>query len=400
MPCLVRVALISTALIFGHSSSSHAANLSPEQIVIPAMEAKAWETTGAPAEFLNLPGFEHGIMRLKSGSALLRNTIFKNGTIDFDIRLNGHGILGLKFRRQPNGDAEAFFLRPQVNCATSEDCVQYMPYWNKAYEWDLYPEYQKAAPLNSNGWSHIRLVISGQRMRAFVNGTAALDVQRLAGPSNPGLISIGGPADYANLQIRPDSVDALSPKPVTTKRDGDPRFIRDWLVSPRFTLGNAIDAKTQVPIGQPLRFEPMTSSAKAWRFVTAEPKGLVNLSREVGSSPDPAAISAVWLKSDIISDRNQTKWIDFGWAREAWVYLNGKLIYADKNLYGIAGYSKTPDGRLALTNGRFALALRRGKNEIAVAIDDNFPGGSQHFGWGFEMRAHDMRGLHFTRPSK
>jgi hypothetical protein len=85
----------------------------------------------------------------------------------------------------------------------------------------------------------------------------------------------------------------------------------------------------------------------------------------------------------IHADHDLIKHVDMGWTREIWVFVNGKLALQSKNLYGIKGASKEPGGRLSLTNGSFDLALQKGANQVVVAIDDNFAGGQQHWGWGW-----------------
>ena len=40
-----------------------------------------------------------------------------------------------------------------------------------------------------------------------------------------------------------------------------------------------------------------------------------------------------WIKTTIESDKAQTIHTSFGWVREAWVFVNGKQVFADKNLY-------------------------------------------------------------------
>jgi hypothetical protein len=88
------------------------------------------------------------------------------------------------------------------------------------------------------------------------------------------------------------------------------------------------------------------------------------------------------------SDRKQTKKVDIGWTRELWVFVNGKLAYADKNLFDQEGARKTPDGRCSLENGAFTLPLEAGDNEVAVAIANDF------FGWGVMLRLADPEGVH------
>ncbi len=74
------------------------------------------------------------------------------------------------------------------------------------------------------------------------------------------------------------------------------------------------------------------------------------------------------------------------------MYINGRKVFAGRNLYGTPT-SRGPDGRLSLDDGALDLPLKKGRNELVVALDDNFSGG-QHFGWGFAMRLDSLNGLH------
>ena len=124
--------------------------------------------------------------------------------------------------------------------------------------------------------------------------------------------------------------------------------------------------------------------------MSTERNGLVNLSREYGRPvPEPNRALA-WLKTTIASDRKQMKNVEIGWTRELWVYVNGKRVYADKNLFEQEESRKAPDARCSLENGSFALPLEAGDNEVAVAIANNF------FGWGMMMRLPDTDGNHLA----
>jgi hypothetical protein len=107
--------------------------------------------------------------------------------------------------------------------------------------------------------------------------------------------------------------------------------------------------------------------------------------------PLPAPNRAVaWLKTKINSDSRQAKKVNIGWTREVWVFVNGKLAYADKNLFEQEDARKFPDARCSLENGAFSLPLEAGENEVAVAIANNF------FGWGFKLHFADMEGVHLA----
>jgi len=73
------------------------------------------------------------------------------------------------------------------------------------------------------------------------------------------------------------------------------------------------------------------------------------------------------------------------------VFVNGKQVFADKNLYQPPAARKNPDGRCSLENGSFTLPLNKGKNEITMAIANNF------YGWGAILRLADVNGLHLEQ---
>ncbi len=349
-----------------------------------------WDAASADAVFAKSQDAPDGELDLKHGSADLKNVSFSNGTIEFDIGLVGHGILGVKFRARDKDNADVLYFRPQPNCATSDDCIQYMPLEHGAFEWDLFPQYQAAAPINSNGWNHIRMVIAGKRMKVFVNGQASpsLAVDDLEGPASIGTIGVHGPANFRNFKVTPA---ASAPSDVATPPAAD--FIRNWQVSDPVRQSTAMDAVLKASVGTTPAYASMPPASARWKSIQAEPQGLVDLSREVGSQKDGAAISLAWLTTTLVSDRDQVKTVHIGFVREIWVYSNGKPVYQDRNLYGVPGASKAPDGRFSIGNGSFSLPLHKGRNQIAVAVDDNLPDNAQHYGWGFAMRLDDPAGV-------
>jgi hypothetical protein len=82
--------------------------------------------------------------------------------------------------------------------------------------------------------------------------------------------------------------------------------------------------------------------------------------------------------------------VNIGWTREVWLFVNGKLVYADKHLFELEGARKFPDARCSLENGVFTLPLEAGDNEVAVAIANDF------FGWGLMLRLADPEGVHLA----
>jgi len=350
-----------------------------------AMTASHWKTEGN-AEFIKKDGFDSlelkpgsAALKVMTGRAVLNDLTFRNGTLEYDVETTGSMGAGFAFRRRDKDTYEDFYLRPRPNCAAAPDCVQYAPETHGVLLWDLFPQYQSAAPLKESGWNHVKLVVSGRRMNVFINGAMAptLKIGSLEGDALEGGLMFEGPGIFANLTVTPNAVEGLSPKPEKDATASDRRYVRTWQIAPFSALAND---------RQPT-FGDLPSPAAAWHTVVAERGGLVNVSREYGL-PLPRPDRAVaWLKTTITANKDQTKRVEIGWNRELWVFVNGTKVYEDKNLYQPASARKTPDGRCSLENGSFSLPLRAGKNEIVAAVANNF------YGWAVIMRLDDTKGV-------
>jgi hypothetical protein len=377
--------VIAAAFAFGFCSASilgqahkEAAPARGSQSLTIAMTADRWQTK-ENAEFVRQLGFFHGLMRLNSGDAVLKDVTFSDGTIEFDVNTIGRGAPGIAFRQQDDKNFELLYLRPDPACPAFQACMQYAPETHGVLLWDLFPQYQTRAPLRENGWNHIKMVVSGRRMNVFVNDAPlpTLLVGRLEGDATTGSLRLQGPGTFANMVITPGAVEGLSPEPARDPLDGDRGLVRSWRLSSFSTLP---DAKAP-------SYDDMPAASQQWKTIATERNGLLNLSREYGLPVHGSSQAVAWLKTTIASDRKQTKKIEVGWTRELWVFVNGQLVYADKNLFDQEAARKYPDGRCSLENGSFNLSLEPGDNEVAVALANNF------FGWGLMMRLTDAGGV-------
>jgi len=351
-----------------------------DPIAIP-MTADRWEAK-ENAEFLRQLGFYHGLMRLNSGNAVLKGTTFTDGTIEFDVNTIGRGSPGIAFRQRDDDNFELLYLRPDPACPAFRACMQYAPQTHGVLLWDLFPQYQTRAPLRESGWNHIKMVVSGRRMNVYVNDVPSptLAVGRLEGDATTGGLRLQGPGTFANMVITPGAVDGLSPEPASDPSDADGGLVRHWRLSPFSALASGKDAA----------YTDMPGASKEWTTLSAERNGLANISRLYGRPLGEPNRAVAWLKTTITSERKQTKKINIGWTRELWMFVNGKLVYADKNLFEVDGARKFPDGRCSLENGVVDVPLEAGDNEIAVALANNF------FGWGLMLRLADSEGVHLA----
>ncbi|WP_321472169.1 hypothetical protein [uncultured Paludibaculum sp.] len=335
------------------------APLCAADIAIP-MEPARWQLEAG--EFLQHKGVP--ALRIPTPSkAVLKDLVFRDGTIEFDMEPGSYGGPGVGFRRAGPGEFEYFYLRPGAKGPGAGDACQYAPFIKNVLIWDLLPRFQGPAPFRLNDWNHVRIVVSGARARIYVNQAArpVLDIGRLEGSSSQGGIVLNGPAIFANLRVRPGVTNGLPPQPAAESIDRS--VVRDWSVSP---------FKTLLP-SQDLSANDIPSATPPWRPLRAERAGLLNLTREYGL---PEGRSAAWLRTHIDRQADGEAQVAIGWSEEVWVFVNGKMVFSGKNRYLIPEERKEPDGRCAPTNGTFRLPLKRGRNDVVVAVANGF------FGWG------------------
>jgi hypothetical protein len=372
------LAIAALALAATVSSPAHAAGpqtfpFTPEHWIL-SEGIKVVEHRGAQA--IEIPQSRERV------EAIAKDLVFTDGTIELDVEGTAGMGPAIGFRRRDAKDLELFYLRPRPTCDQDVDCVQYAPFVKGVLLWDIYPGLQKPARYVPGQWNHLKLVVSGRRLKVWVNGgEPALDVARLEGETTEGGIVLLGPGFLANLKVAPGAVEDLSPKAGPDPTAKDAGLVRGWSISPVVTLaaGAAPDFATK----------PATKAG--WSPIPAETGGLVNISRRYGL---PEGRSLVWLRTTITSAKKAEKRAAIGWNDEVWVFVNGKQVYADVNDYRKPELRKKPDGRLSLDNGAFALPLEAGDNEVVVGVANAF------FGWGLMLRLDDAAGVTLTASTK
>jgi hypothetical protein len=342
-----------------------------------AMKAEVWTVRG-DAEFADYKGYPALKLKQTSAQAVPNGVVLANGTIEFDVETQGVMGVGIGFRRVDNENYEDFYFRPKPNCATAGDCLQYAPMVHGVLLWDFFPQFQGPAPLHDGAWNHVTLTVARERLSISVNGTLALADAPLEGGIASGGLVLHGPGVFANLTVTPAPI----AKPVSAAPKEDARVVRHWQVSNPSVL-----AAGREPV-----LSDMPSMAESWRPIAAETGGMVNLTRLYGkpvSAPDRAL---AWLKTTITTREAGTRKVGIAICREAWVFVNGERVFADKNPYQPPQTRKAPDGRCTPQNASFALPLKAGANDIAVAVANNF------YGWGIALRLADDNGLHLVKP--
>jgi hypothetical protein len=369
---------------------SEATGKGTKQVV--SMTASHWHPVSdkSDVQYVTKEGFPDGIILLKSGDIALNNLAFRDGTIEFDMKPLAEDIPGIRFRQRDHQNGEEFYIRSFPDCRAENDCIQYSPVINGFMLWNVYPEYQKRAPIFADGWNHVRLVVSGKRMNVFINDSVqpSLAVGELLGNTQQGGLELHGPAAFANLVVTSGETDGLSPVALPDSIGDAVGVARAWALGPM----------TPLHYGSAPAYAEHPQAPEVWKPVHSERFGIVNLNRKYNASNEPAALT--WIKTSVDSDRDQTKQVSLGWIGQAWVFVNGSLITSGKNFYYPESERRRPDGRLSLENGTFFIPLRHGHNEIMIAMYSSVHDDARSrtaYGWGLTMRYDNMIGLALQR---
>ncbi|HMJ68566.1 MAG TPA: hypothetical protein VK508_06715 [Cyclobacteriaceae bacterium] len=336
--------------------------------------AAGWDSKNGELKFADHNGVPSMEITSGGGMAIAKNLVFSSGTIEYDVEFI-EGFTGCYFRRESDDESEFFYLRDRPGNAVILDAVQYTPIIKKVNFWDMLPWYQTAAKFDKGQWTHIKLVISGSQMLAYVNDMSrpTLQIPRLEGNTKQGGISFSGHCFISNVVVKANDAGGLSPAEGFDPTYHDNRYIRNWQVSQPVPL----------PGGQELTNENLPDISTAWENITAERRGLINLTRLYGNSESRRV---VWLRTRVITKKEQKLKLDFGFSDEVWVFVNDRMAFVDKNLYA-QGMRKKPDGRISTDNSSFEISLKEGENDLMIGLANDF------FGWGIIARIDNLDGI-------
>lgn len=334
------------------------------------MKAVNFDFKAGTVEFITYKGQKSMKLAANSGQVVLKDLNFKNGIIEFDVESILPGFAqSIYFHRKDEKEQEIVYLRvTKIGDKLANEAIQYAPYFDGVNMWDMYPQYQAPAPIKKDDWNHIKLVIHGKRMEVYVNDISkpVLEIPQLEGNLTEGTIAFDGAGYISNLVIRPDETDGLSPEAAPDLTDHRSNYIRTW----------AITQPELLETGREVTIENLPEDKSFKQNIRAEREGLVNLTRKYGMNQKRKVI---WLKAVIESSIDQPNSIDVGFSDEVWIFLNNSLVSVDKNLFQ-HDIQKYPKGRISIENAKIPIRLKKGKNELTIAVANDF------YGWGIMAR--------------
>lgn len=340
------------------------------------MRAENWQFKPGMVEFVD-GGAGSGAAAMKivdgKGLVILKGVDFSDGVIEFDLLPAEKQFSSMYFRYKDSLESECFYFR--TDRMGQPQAIQYTPVIGGINCWNLYDNYQTSAEWQPNMPIHTKLVVSGRRMRVYLNhgGEPALDVPRLEGNATHGAICFEGKATISNVVIRPGQVEGLPAAEGFDPITNDPHYIRHWLVTEPELIPKDVD----------FSFALMPDSQRVWKPVGVERRGLVNLTRMYPAQNFVRRI--VFLKTTLYSDGARTCQLQLGFMNEVWVWLNGQWLYVDKNYYG-APIAKQR-GRISIGNSTLTVPLEKGDNLLMIGVGGGF------YGWGVMARVEELEGI-------
>lgn len=311
---------------------------------------------GQPVEYLG--------QKALRGSAVLKDTEFGNGIIEFDVAFEGsRTFAGVMFHMQSLTDYEDFYLRPHKT--GFPDALQYTPVFNGLAGWQLYngAGYTALASVPHKQWIHVRLEIKGTQARVFLDDgkKPALVISDLKHGAAKGGLGLKGPANglahFANFSFTEDDSLEFPPPPDISPPPG---IITQWEISQPYKL-------TQ--INRELPLEEQSMDKREWRSVETESTGLLNIARfipHIGQEPD-----CIMIRKNIHSEREETRKFVFGYSDEISVYFNGKILFRGKAQFRLRDAHF--QGVVGLHDAVF-LPLKKGDNELILMVTETFGG--------------------------
>lgn len=341
----------------------------PDEIRV-AMKPSHWQFEDGAAEFVTYKDTQAIKIVAGNKKVTIKDLTFSDGTIEFDVEPVLPGFAqSVYFHRKDDNEQEIVYLRlGTIGNKLANDAIQYAPYFAGVNMWDMYPQYQGPAPIKKDNWNHLKLVISGEQMKVYMNHLPqpVLWIPKLEGNIKEGAISFEGTSYIANVVVRPNETEGLAPTQGLDLTDHDANYLRQW----------AMSKPADLPVGSEATLTNQPSLDQFTETITAEREGFVNLTRRFGGNQSRRVI---WLKTRITTKQAVKADLQLGFSDEVWVLLNSQTVYVDKNLY-TQNMRKYPNGRMSIHNASINLNLKEGNNDLLIAVANDF------YGWGIVAR--------------
>lgn len=328
-----------------------------------------WDVDGEKHEWVQYQGQD--ALMVQNASATLKGVDFQDGILEWDMAFaERRGFTGINFRIIDKLNSENFYLRPHQS--GQPDANQYTPKDNGLSSWQLFTGegYASTIAYKFDQWFHVKMVITGQQAEVYIDNatTPSLAIPWLHHTATAGKLQLYAnilPAYFANFTYQHQSP-ATTTISETSATLADPLIVRDWEISTPFAESQ-LTGLTELNL--------LSTDQLEWKSLKAPVNGTVNLAIHAPFKRDSA--NTVFVKLLVNSSKAQRKGLQLGFSDRARVYCNGQLLFAANDTY------RTRDFRFLGTIGfhdTVFLPLQAGKNEVWIAVSENFGG------WGVQAR--------------
>ena len=333
---------------------------------------------------------------LKGSKAFLSDVEFTNGIIEYDVLFPSElttlkdprsfvsGIL----RLQDTSNFEKFYMRPHRTPA-DEDGAQYVPEYNNWSSWQLFWE-NHIAPVKfvHDTWTHVKLMFANTQLEVYFGDMETpllrTELKREVKPGKVGVKVDPEPptafAYFANFSYEITDTPPFKQPPLTIN-DAPAGTVMKWQVSDPFVEAEVKDK---------LELRESDRSQRTWQSLDADKNtGITNLAMLYGITPQGGGDgkNTVFARTVIQSDTNQLKELQFGYTDIGRLYLNGRLMYNESNLF--RSRNKTFMGNVGYFN-KIYLPLKPGANELWFAVTGLMAS------WGLKAKLTDFTKVAFS----
>jgi hypothetical protein len=345
-----------------------------------SFDVENWEIHAKESRIENYLG--RSSLFLKGGHAVVKDSEFSDGTIEYDVAFDGtRGFNGVVWRIKDDYNYEKFYIRPHQS--GNPDANQYTPVFNGVSGWQLYASgngYGAPYEYPSNEWIHVKVLVSGSEGEVYIGDmeTPLFFINEMKTGIKSGKVGLVvevpflAPAYFSNFSY--NNVKDLKLKGTATKEIEPSGTISSWQISNPFKESEIMDKYNYSHLAEDL----------SWQMLNSEVSGITNISRLHGILEKK---NTAFAKVTIVSDSEQIKKLNFGFSSRIMIFLNGQLLYSGQDAF------LTRDYRFLGTMGYYDdvyLSLTKGENELWMAISEDlmFRGG-----WGFQAKIEDQKGI-------
>ncbi|MEL7246772.1 MAG: hypothetical protein AAFO03_00075 [Bacteroidota bacterium] len=346
------------------------------QIEVP-FDSPAWKIGGNFHQLTVYQGQQ--ALTLQGAAAQLKDVQLQDGIIEWDMAFSPQrGFAGLRFRITDAANSEEFYLRPHQS--GNPDANQYCPVDNGMSSWQLFhgTDYSAAIEYPFHEWFHVKLVVAGSRAEVYIKDMTKplFHIPHLKQTPTAGGLALYAsrtPVYFANFSYTPmDSNPPELVNPPVETPSVDPNTIREWDISQAFAekeLDGLLDLE-------------QWDTPMNWTPLQADAGGLTNIAEVTTFQRESA--NTVFVRYLIEATHQHTKALQLGFSDRARVFFNGQVMFSGNDSF------RTRDYRYLGTIGyhdTIYLPLKKGKNELWIAVSENFGG------WAVQGRWLNLDGL-------